>query len=385
MGKTFRRGLAFVGAIALLAILTLYSGQPIQGGPIDFRQAMRDFVTTISAEAKRIDPSFIIIPQNGQEIITTDGEPDGPLATSYAAAIDGFGREDVFYGYEDDNVATPAVERDHLLEFLERYEAEGIEAMVTDYCFTPAFVDASFSNNESLGHVSFAADDRELRGIPPRPAAPFNENDDDITTLGEVKNFLYLLNPSEFKTRESYLNTLATTNFDLLLIDPFVFEFSAGTQLTAKEVASLKTKANGGARLVIAYMSIGEAEDFRHYWKPSYDTDPPPWIADENPNFPGDFKVRYWMMEWQDIIVGEKDSFLTLLLDAGFDGTYLDIIDAFEFFEDEGEGGAGCSATTTSGAMPEGDLAIVSIAVILLGVCFRHPRGKSVLCQRAVD
>lgn len=377
MKEIVRKGSVLAIVLVSLGGLTLYSSHQVRGGTLDFRQEMRDFIGGISAAAKIVDSSFLIIPQNGQDILTTNGEPDGPLATSYAAAIDGFGREDVFYGYVEDDVATPAVERDRLLAFLARFEAEGVEALVTDYCSTANFVDNSFSSNESLGYASFAADDRELRTIPPRPAAPFNENADDITSLGDVKNFLYLLNPEMFKSRENYLSTLAATNFDLLLIDPFVFEFSAGTQLTAKEVASLKTKANGGTRLVIAYMSIGEAEDFRHYWDPLWDDDPPAWIEEENSNFPGDFKVQYWVKEWQDIIFGQKDSFLTLLLDADFDGTYLDLIDAFEFFEDSGPDDSGCSASGTSRSAKEGDFAILSIAGVLLAFYFSRVSTQS--------
>jgi cysteinyl-tRNA synthetase len=30
-----------------------------------------------------------------------------------------------------------------------------------------------------------------------------------------------------------------------------------------------------------------------------------------------------------------KNSFLKSIIDAGFDGAYLDIVDAFEYFEDQ--------------------------------------------------
>ena len=40
-----------------------------------------------------------------------------------------------------------------------------------------------------------------------------------------------------------------------------------GIAFTFNEIIALKTKKNGGQRLVIAYMSIGEAEDYRFYWQ----------------------------------------------------------------------------------------------------------------------
>lgn len=84
---------------------------------------------------------------------------------------------------------------------------------------------------------------------------------------------------------------------------------------------------------MIAYMSIGEAEDYRYYWQTEWEINPPSWLAEENPNWPGNYKVRYWDLAWQEIIYGNDNSYLKKILDAGFDGVYLDIIDTFEYFE----------------------------------------------------
>ena len=100
-----------------------------------------------------------------------------------------------------------------------------------------------------------------------------------------------------------------------------------------KEITSLKTKPGGRRRLVIAYMSIGEAEDYRFYWRKEWDYRPPVWLGDENPDWDGNFKVHYWEPEWQEIIFGQENSYLDKILEAGFDGVYLDIIDAFEYYE----------------------------------------------------
>jgi len=106
-----------------------------------------------------------------------------------------------------------------------------------------------------------------------------------------------------------------------------------GVSLSHNDVSSLKVKEDGGRRLVIAYMSIGEAEDYRYYWKPEWKADPPTWLEAENPNWEGNYEVRYWDPDWQRIIYGNDDSYLKRIIDAGFDGVYLDIIDAFEHFE----------------------------------------------------
>ena len=112
--------------------------------------------------------------------------------------------------------------------------------------------------------------------------------------------------------------------------------FFGGTErLSYTDVSSLKVKSGGGSRLVVSYMSIGEAEDYRYYWQTQWATSAPSWLAEENPDWPGNYKVRYWDEDWQNIIFGNEDSYLSMILDAGFDGVYLDIIDAFEYFENQ--------------------------------------------------
>ena len=81
-------------------------------------------------------------------------------------------------------------------------------------------------------------------------------------------------------------------------------------------------------------MSIGEAEDYRWYWQNSWNKNPPAFMCPENPEWKGNYKVKYWYLSWQEIICG-TDSYLSKILLAGFDGVYLDIIDAFEYFEEE--------------------------------------------------
>ena len=296
----------------------------------DYRQDMRNFVENIVDYAKSINSNFIIVPQNGQELITDNGKENGNLETAYLDAIDGAGREELFYGFNTDNVPTSDSNRNYMIGFLDLLESNGIEVLVTDYCWDTAFIDSSYKKNASRGYISFAADHRELDDIPVNPPTPYNVNAGDIITLSDAKNFLYIINTSSFPDKESFLNKLKTTNYDLLIIDLFF----GNSALTPTEIASLKQKSGGGKRVVISYLSIGEAEDYRYYWNPEWTTNPPSWLAGENPDWPGNYKVRYWEKDWQDIIYGNSNSYMKKILDAGFDGVYLDIIDAFEYFEE---------------------------------------------------
>ena len=298
----------------------------------NYKQEMRNFVQNISLYSKNLKPGFVVIPQNGHELLTTNGEETGIPATNYINAIDGVGREDLFYGYDDDNAATLVSNKNYMTAFMDIAEENGVQVLVTDYCSTHSFMDDSYEQNASMGYISFVADHRELDNIPDYPATPYNVNASDVTTLTEAKNFLYLLNPDSYSTRSAFLTALKNTDYDAMIIDLF---YDGTEQLTADDVSSLKVKSNGGSRLVIAYMSIGESENYRYYWRAEWDKNPPSWLAGENPDWPGNYKVSYWDEGWQNIIYGNNDSYIKKIIDAGFDGVYLDIIDAFEYFEDQ--------------------------------------------------
>ena len=307
-----------------------------QGDARDFRQDMRDFVKEISNYAKAQDSDFIIIPQNGHELLTEDGNADGTPAEDYITAIDGVGREDLFYGYDADDRPTPEADNIAMLDFMDLAEAQGVEVLVTDYCSTHSYMDNSYTQNASHGFISFAADSRDLDTIPDYPPDPQSVHPDNVTTLAEAENFLYLLDPSSYTTKADYLNAINKTNYDLVIMDLF-FEDGDGNAaaLDSDDLALLKTKHDGGgSRLLICYMSIGEAEDYRFYWQEDWDRNPPEWIAVENPLWRGNYKVEYWNTDWQAMIYGSDSAYLDMIIAAGFDGVYLDIIDAYEFFED---------------------------------------------------
>jgi len=56
-------------------------------------------------------------------------------------------------------------------------------------------------------------------------------------------------------------------------------------------------------------------------------------LVAENPDWEDNYKVKYWANGWQRIMLPVIDSVMA----AGFDGVYLDIVDAFEFFEQDGD------------------------------------------------
>ena len=296
----------------------------------EYKDKMKTFVRNLSTYAKGIQDDFIIIPQNGHELITQDGKLQGDPDMAYIDAVDGFGREDLFYGYNEDDVQTSSSITSDISFYLDKAKLNGGVILVTDYCSTQSNIDGSYTKNGNLGYISFAADHRDLDNIPAYPAEPNNVNTDSIGSLDEIKNFLYLLDHQAYGTKQDFIDAVSGTNYDLLITDLFFDE----QEFSSTDVNNLRIKANGGKRLVVAYMSIGEAEDYRYYWNSDWETNPPSWLKGENPNWEGNYKVEYWDTNWQQIIFGNNTSYVKKILDAGFDGVYLDIIDAFEYFEE---------------------------------------------------
>jgi len=163
--------------------------------------------------------------------------------------------------------------------------------------------------------------------------------------LSGVKSFVYQLQNIDTAA-------LSKTKFDLAVID-YSADGTDEKRFSAKQIRHLRD-GEGGHKTVLSYMSIGEAEDYRWYWKKEWvgaDGKPsregPKWLGPVDPDWPGNFKVKYWESAWQAVVMQYVDR----VIEAGFDGVYLDIIDAYEFW---GPGGAsGANRKTAEAEMVE--------------------------------
>lgn len=98
----------------------------------------------------------------------------------------------------------------------------------------------------------------------------------------------------------------------------------------AATVRALQRKPAGSRRIVIAYLNIGQAEDYRSYWRKGWRLGSPSWILARDPDgWKGNFPVAYWKPAWQDLIAG-GDGLLASIAALGFDGVYLDWVGGFE-------------------------------------------------------
>ncbi|WP_319778972.1 MJ1477/TM1410 family putative glycoside hydrolase [Maridesulfovibrio sp.] len=122
--------------------------------------------------------------------------------------------------------------------------------------------------------------------------------------------------------------TLAESPYDLLVID-YSKDSSDKNRFSAKDISILhKFK-----KTVLCYFSIGEAEDYRFYWQKEWAENTPRFLGPENPDWAGNYRVKYWREDWWE---NALRPYLDRILEAGFDGVYMDIIDGYWFWHEQG-------------------------------------------------
>jgi cysteinyl-tRNA synthetase, unknown class len=132
-------------------------------------------------------------------------------------------------------------------------------------------------------------------------------------------------------------------SLDMLVVD-YANGSPLGNALSVEDVQRFRQRPDGKQRIILAYLSVGEAESYRYYWQNHWRLLPPHWLSKENKDWKRNFHVRFWEPGWQSLIVQPRTTILDLLLDrgmtarkpyldrileAGFDGVYLDRVDAF--------------------------------------------------------
>lgn len=135
-----------------------------------------------------------------------------------------------------------------------------------------------------------------------------------------VSSFAYQLQKLDLKSA-------ADSPYDLLICD-YSLQGDEETRLTSEQVKALQRGPNGKRRYLLAYLSIGEAEEYRFYWKERFKPGEPSWLGEPNPQWPDNSPVHYWDPAWKAIVF----SYLDKILEVGFDGVYLDRVDAFEMY-----------------------------------------------------
>jgi cysteinyl-tRNA synthetase len=149
-------------------------------------------------------------------------------------------------------------------------------------------------------------------------------------------SFAYILQADSFaKTKPAVVAKLKESGRDWIVLDA---AFAGDTPWEQTDLDTIRSGKAG--RKVVAYLSIGEAEDYRSYWQSDWVSNgkrtaaAPAWLGIENPEWKGNYQVKYWSAEWQKLMLATIDDVMA----RGFDGVYLDIVDGFQTYEQGADG-----------------------------------------------
>jgi endo-alpha-1,4-polygalactosaminidase (GH114 family) len=311
------------------------------------RQLMRDIVIALSDYAKKRNPRFQVIARNGLELLVKENreyqletlrDPDGAAADKYPKpgsvfrpylkAIDGMLIDGAWYGAAAYGKPTAEARTRYVLSVADAAKAEGRTLLAIDYCADRIAAAAAEATAAKAGVLEYVdRDGDKLMGRIPAEH-PRHENADAVTDLKRARNFLPLLHSDGFGAKADWVNALAATNYDLLMIDTFWRESDS---ISFDQMRQLRFKRLGSDRLVLGMLPLAIARDTRFYWRTDWTVGKPAFLAAPDPNDPAQTIVNYWDNDWKQVI----GKYMQGIVDLGVDGVVLDQLDAYLYFEDQ--------------------------------------------------
>ena len=207
--------------------------------------------------------------------------------------------------------------------------------------------------------------------------ASIDRREESATASEEGRARLASVTSWGYQLQQLDVSRAASSQHDLIVVDETLLG-SGAAKVNGNDLERMKRKPDGHRRLVLSYLSIGEAEDYRSYWRsgwvvpvasrmrtgglaehaasadaaqaraqlrltmaepdrPFYHPTPeaPAWLGAENHEWRGNFGVRFWHPDWKAIVFGSREAALDRIIAAGFDGVYLDRADVYNHWRRE--------------------------------------------------
>lgn len=185
---------------------------------------------------------------------------------------------------------------------------------------------------------------------PDTPTGNNNATTDVPLALNEVKYIAYQLQKLE---EPGAIDEIVNSKYDLVVIEPLrtdweseLYDFDTKGMVDSIKKSAAHNKSN--RKLVIAYINIGEAESWRWYWTWSKEwkvgqpkpADWPSYIVYADPDgWVDNYPVLFWDSLWKNTVIygiktadkpyADYNSVLDEVLKDGFDGIYLDWVEAY--------------------------------------------------------
>ncbi len=154
---------------------------------------------------------------------------------------------------------------------------------------------------------------------------------DRLLLLQQAQTWMYQLQDLD---TDQAIQALAKSDYPLLVVEPG-HNHKDDPANSHKLVQMLRTKPDRSRRIVLAYINIGQAENWRTYWQSDW-TAPTPrkhgkpgFLLTIDPDgWEGCYPVAYWDQRWKNIWIS-PDGIVSTLAQIGFDGVYLDWVAAY--------------------------------------------------------
>lgn len=154
------------------------------------------------------------------------------------------------------------------------------------------------------------------------------------TPLGQVRSWVYQLQGLE---RPGAVDRLVRAPVDLFVLEP-TDTVRGSEEFPIRGVVKRLHARHGDTRraLCLAYVNVGQAEDYRTYWQEAWrpagaaETARKGFVLCPDPEgWEGNYPVAYWDPAWPPILFGSPDALVDRVLQQGFDGVYLDWVLGF--------------------------------------------------------
>ncbi|MEM3543804.1 MAG: endo alpha-1,4 polygalactosaminidase [Candidatus Micrarchaeia archaeon] len=194
-------------------------------------------------------------------------------------------------------------------------------------------------SNYSLNNINYSSDlinisnDGSAKSDDLEILERVNQNNNIDNVLTNDDSFFLKVSSFAYQLQNIDLEKIKNSSYDLIVIDYAPEDKNVGF---SKDQISY---AKNGKKLIFSYLSIGEAENYRWYWKEEWDADndgfpdknAPEWLLESNPNWTGNYFIKFWSPEWQTILF----EYINKIIDSGFDGVVLDTVDSYMYFRKE--------------------------------------------------
>lgn len=303
---------------------------------IDFAERTRQLIMDIAAYAKRVQPGFAVIVENGIDLMTRDGTLKTDSQTDFVKAIDGIVVEGL-YG-PDSTILTRQLQ----LAMIQRHRVDHWAVLAQDRTSSLREAESALREFRRLSFIPLISplNVSTIAPIPDLRSRPINENALNIQSLSAVRNYLNLADAASFKSQADMIYRLAETNYDMLLLP---LHHPTDRYLSRGDVRELRMKRLGAQRALIGRLALPVAEIGAYYWQREWSQRRPRWVQEEG-RLPATLHVRYWTPQWREILFGTPRSLIDGMISIGLNGVLLDTTGLHNSYEQQqlqAEGQAG--------------------------------------------